>query len=253
MATNGTALRKAVDFQINVPVEVALKFPHGKIVSARHGERVMYTLADDRVMFLDPEPADKINELGVNVGEKFFICKRAGEQSGNHPEWTVWLSPETAKARAAAEQPRDPIPQPGAADEESPLELQLRESIELARQGKLGEVGNGTFVVPAGASAGTPAPAKADASNGHRATYNGNGSTNSSNGQGGGSEPCHKTAAQSAWAQSLLAHTNLLVDVYAAALGNASTRHGNHVKPEDVRSLLVTVFIQRSRGGSHGV
>ena len=53
------------------------------------------------------------------------------------------------------------------------------------------------------------------------------------------------------WAQALLSHTNALVDVYAAALSNASTKHGNQVKPEDVRSLLVTVFIQRSRSGPY--
>jgi hypothetical protein len=54
-----------------------------------------------------------------------------------------------------------------------------------------------------------------------------------------------------AWAQSLLGQTNALVDVYAAALSTASTKHGNQVKPEDVRTLLVTVFIQRSKGGPY--
>jgi hypothetical protein len=54
------------------------------------------------------------------------------------------------------------------------------------------------------------------------------------------------------WAQSLLEQANALVDVYAAALNSASTKHGNQVKPEDVRSLLVTVFIQRSKVGTYG-
>lgn len=44
----------------------------------------------------------------------------------------------------------------------------------------------------------------------------------------------------------------LLVDVYAAALSNASTKHGNRVKPEGVRSLLVTVYIQCSKGAAYG-
>jgi len=54
------------------------------------------------------------------------------------------------------------------------------------------------------------------------------------------------------WAQYVLGETNALVDVYAAALNTASTKHGNQVKPEDVRTLLVTVFIQRSKGGTYG-
>jgi len=54
------------------------------------------------------------------------------------------------------------------------------------------------------------------------------------------------------WAASLLSQANALVDVYAATLSNASTKHGNQVKPEDVRALLVTVFIQRSKVGTYG-
>jgi hypothetical protein len=40
-----------------------------------------------------------------------------------------------------------------------------------------------------------------------------------------------------------------VVDVYAAALSTASSKHGNQVKPEDVRTLLVTAYIQCSKGG----
>ncbi len=249
MATNGTALRKSVEFTANVPVEVAIQFPQGRTISTRNGERMMFTLVDNRVMFLDLTVAQKIEQLGVNVRETFFICKYSGGR-GKKAEWNVWLSTETEKARAAAEAGRKVEPEPAKPEEESQLEMQLRQSIELARQGKLGEVGNGTFVVPAGASAGTPAPGAADASNGHRTSHNGNGSTNGGNGHG--QQPIKCSAAQEAWLQSLLLNANLLVDVYAAALSNASTKHGNQVKPEDVRSLLVTVFIQRSRGGAYG-
>jgi hypothetical protein len=249
MAANGTALRKSVEFNANVPMEVALQFPHGKTISTRNGERMMFTLADNRVMFLDLAVAQKIEELGVNVRETFFICKYSAGGRGKKAEWNVWLSPETEKARAAAEAGRKAEAEAPKPEEESQLELQLRQSIELARQGKLGEVGNGTFIVSAGASAGTPAPGAADASNGHHTNHNGNGSTHGSDGNALKSKP----TAQTAWVQSLLTHANQLVDVYAAALSNASTKHGNQVKPEDVRSLLVTVFIQRSRGGSHGV
>jgi len=40
--------------------------------------------------------------------------------------------------------------------------------------------------------------------------------------------------------------------VYAAALAYAGTKHGSSVKPEDVRSLLTTAFINLSKqGGNH--
>jgi hypothetical protein len=44
--------------------------------------------------------------------------------------------------------------------------------------------------------------------------------------------------------------TNALVDVFAACLEHAN-QFGNRVKPEDVRSLLQTVYINRSKGGYH--
>jgi hypothetical protein len=241
--------RGVVKFVPNEPVEVALKFAMpGKIVSTRNGERVMYTLADERVMFLDLGVARKIEDLGVNVREKFFVCRPAGGKPD--VEWTVWRSPETEKARAEVETAPQPPP-----EEETLLERKLRESIELVKQGKLGELGNGTFAVPAGASAGTPAPVQSDAANGHQIN-NGHGNTNGKSGNGNGNgngAPKHPEPAEPpVWAQSLLEQANALVDVYAAALSSASTKHGNQVKPEDVRSLLVTVFIQRSKAAPYG-
>jgi hypothetical protein len=179
----------------------------------------------------------------VNVREKFFVCMPPGGKKD--AGWNVWRSPETEKPAVEA------APQPESASAEvSSLEQELRESIELVKQGKLGELGNGTFAVPAGASAGTPAPVQSGASNGHQTSNNGHGSTNGKNGNGAPKHP--QSPGPPVWAQSLLEQASALVDVYAAALSSASTRHGNQVKPEDVRSLLVTVFIQRSKAGSYG-
>ena len=187
----------------------------------------------------------------MNVREKFFVCRPESGQKDS--EWNVWRAPEPEKK---AEVKVAPVPQPEPqAEEESPLEKKLRESIELVKQGKLGELGNGTFVVPAGASAGTPAPVQSDAANGHQIN-NGHGNTNGKSGNGNGNgngAPKHPEPAEPpVWAQSLLEQANALVDVYAAALSSASTKHGNQVKPEDVRSLLVTVFIQRSKAAPYG-
>ena len=89
---------------------------------------------------------------------------------------------------------------------------------------------------------------QSDAADGHQTFNNGNGRTNGKNGNGAPKHP--EPSEPPVWAQSLLEQANALVDVYAAALSSASTKHGNQVKPEDVRSLLVTVFIQRSKVGS---
>ena len=45
----------------------------------------------------------------------------------------------------------------------------------------------------------------------------------------------------------LILETNTLVDCYAAILRTASERHGNAVKADDVRSLLVTAYINASK------
>jgi hypothetical protein len=107
-----TKKKDVVQFVPNVPVKVALKFAlPGKIISTHTGERVLYTLADGRVMFLDLGVAKKVEDLGVNVREKFFVCRpEAGKKDA---EWTTWLSPETEKTRAKVEVP--PQPQPGSA------------------------------------------------------------------------------------------------------------------------------------------
>jgi hypothetical protein len=55
--------------------------------------------------------------------------------------------------------------------------------------------------------------------------------------------------AAASWSQSLLAQTNALADVYAAALAYASERHGNAVKPDDIRALLTTAFISMTKSG----
>jgi hypothetical protein len=46
-----------------------------------------------------------------------------------------------------------------------------------------------------------------------------------------------------------LLQTNALTDVYAEALQHAG-KHGNHIRPDDVRALLTTAFINLSNGGS---
>jgi hypothetical protein len=69
---NSNALR----FELNVPIEANLQSEDGVIVAGRYGDRVLYTLTDNRTMFVAPYVAKRISELGIRAGEPFKICKR---------------------------------------------------------------------------------------------------------------------------------------------------------------------------------
>jgi len=53
--------------------------------------------------------------------------------------------------------------------------------------------------------------------------------------------------APAQWAQTLLTQTQILTDVYAAAMAYGLEKHGGKIKPDEVRNLLVTAFIQLAR------
>jgi hypothetical protein len=63
-------------FEANTPVEIALKYDGGRDVDGRYGPQVLYTLADGRLMYLEPKTARRIDELKITAGELFSICKR---------------------------------------------------------------------------------------------------------------------------------------------------------------------------------
>ena len=122
---------------------------------------------------------------------------------------------------------------------ENALEQQLRQSIASVHGGK------------PGTDALTPAPGRAAAQVSEQPTTTGNCSKPNGNGAAhNGSRP--EQDIHQRWAQVLFVQTTALIDVYAAALHYAGTKHGNAVKPEDVKTLLTTAFINLSKqGGSH--
>ena len=89
--------REVVDFPANVPVTVALKYAQGKTISTQYGERMMFSLVDGRVMFLDLEVASQIVALGINVHEPFTITRKWDGKAGSPVSWEV--------ARLMGEQP----------------------------------------------------------------------------------------------------------------------------------------------------
>jgi hypothetical protein len=101
-------------FEANTPVEVALKFDGG-----RYGPRVLYSLADGRLMYLEPEAARRIDELKITAGEQFSICKRERKNGQKRiVEWEVKrLEPVPATARLE-------ILPPGGADEPRAAEFE---------------------------------------------------------------------------------------------------------------------------------
>ncbi len=88
--------RGEIHFAPNTPVTVALKYNQGRRIQGQYGDRMMFTTPDDRVFFLSPEVAGKIEEAGVNVREPFTITQRWDGGKDSPRTWEV--------ARIAGEQ-----------------------------------------------------------------------------------------------------------------------------------------------------
>jgi hypothetical protein len=118
-----------VRFEMNVPTEVTLQSSEGVAVEGRYGTRIMFNLADGRVMYVPPIIANKIE--GIPAGETFKLRKasvRTGQKRS--VEWELErLDPD------AGENPAD-----GVDASETPLERDLRVSAEMANAKKAGLV-----------------------------------------------------------------------------------------------------------------
>jgi len=109
-------------FEMNVPAEVALKEAGlGKPIEGRYGNRVMYTLADDRVMYVAPSVASRSSYLDIQPGELFHVCKQVKKQRTKRLiEWQVERLPS---------------------DPDTQLERELKESIAAAHAVKANQTG----------------------------------------------------------------------------------------------------------------
>jgi len=77
-------------FHLNIPTEITLERPEGTLVQGRYGDRVMFSLADGRVMYVPPFVANKIQAEGVAAGERFELCKtQVRKGSRRSIEWIV--------------------------------------------------------------------------------------------------------------------------------------------------------------------
>ncbi len=98
-------------FNTNAPVEVALRWDDGRRVDGRYGEQVMFTLDDERIMYVPPVVARRIRELGIMAGEPFEICK--AELHEENRRWIEW------RVRRL-EQPRHPASSGNAPEAAAP-------------------------------------------------------------------------------------------------------------------------------------
>jgi len=95
------AMKEVVKFSINTPVEVTLQFETGKHVEGRYGDQVMYSLVDDRVMYVPPYVEQRFQELAIGAGEPLLLCKReVKDGTRNRIEWSVKRAPQQPLASA---------------------------------------------------------------------------------------------------------------------------------------------------------
>lgn len=64
-----------IQFEMNRPTEISLQNLQGTLVQGRNGDRMMFNLADGRVMYVPPFVATKIESSGIAPGERFELCK----------------------------------------------------------------------------------------------------------------------------------------------------------------------------------
>ena len=100
---------------LNVPVEVALQCVNGIPIEGRYGDRIQYTLTDDRTMCVDMSVAERIHELAIQPGELFLVCKRQAKKGNSKTiYWVVerygesQLERDLRRSLAIANDPKSP-------------------------------------------------------------------------------------------------------------------------------------------------
>jgi len=211
---------------MNVPAKIALKYAaSGKAIEGRYGTRVMYTLADNRVMYVAPIVATQISDLGIQPGELFQVCKlekREGQRK--RIEWQV---------------------QRLTAEPETQLEHELRESIETAQAAKGTQPNHASTAVPpppapeeehAVPQVSVPSLTVAPSANG---SSNGTASAALRNENG---PPAATTRLEHALKTAISAAYN--AEKYGTELGYAV-----RFDSDSIKSMAITVLINMSEGG----
>src|SRR5215469_8653770 len=95
-------MKDIVKFEINTPVEVTLQDEAGKRVEGRYGEQVMYSLLDDRVMYVPLYVEQRFKELAIGAGEPLLLCKQEVQDGNrNRIQWSVMRAPHRPNGSAS--------------------------------------------------------------------------------------------------------------------------------------------------------
>ena len=204
-------------FEMNVPTEVALQSQQGVLVPGRYGDRMMFPLADGRVMYVPPIVATQIEAQGILAGEPFQLWK-ASTKVGQRRliEW---------KVKRIAEKP------PGEAEVSGDAEPQVALPAGVFRAADLPSPPNGSHQQPAQIATAAPSPA---------ASVNGNHPGHPEQNGDGGRAPATKLehALKTAIAAAFQA------EKYGAELGYVVRFDSDAIK-----SMAITVLINMSEGG----
>lgn len=92
--------KEVVTFPANTPVEVSLLSDRGTPVQGRYGGQVLYSLADERVMYVPPYVDRRLQELAIAPGEPVILCKKQTETDAGHKrtEWSIRRAPQVPVA-----------------------------------------------------------------------------------------------------------------------------------------------------------
>ena len=76
----------------NVPTELALQYGNGLNVNGKFGPQVLFTLTNNRRLYVDPKIAEEIRALSLAPGQPFIITK-AQKQGQRSFDWLVERKP----------------------------------------------------------------------------------------------------------------------------------------------------------------
>jgi hypothetical protein len=218
-------LAETVALHLGKPAECCLKFERGLRRDTQRGPRVLFTLTDDRKLWVDPPVADKI-EATVAAGETFWICKRKAPGNSQREVYDVWTGGRH-RGQPAAQGEMGPHESRLEADASDVMRQMARTLDALERKKQQQQ--------------SPPAEAGADWENNFRDEE----------------EPAQpRTVAtvsdpplHPAW-ETVIRHSKDAIDALAAIRKHAE-QYGRLIEPEDARSLLCTIIIGRQqRGGA---
>src|SRR5437870_4297708 len=140
-------MQEVVKFEINTPVEVTLQVEEGKRVEGRYGDQVMYSLLDNRVMYVPPYVEQRFQELAIGAGEPLLLCKqKVKDGDRNRTEWSVRRAPQQPQAPANGAAAADsvvPVTTPGLHPAGCRRETEIVASNGQATAGEHQTVANG--------------------------------------------------------------------------------------------------------------